>query len=266
MTVQVFIDDSGGKGHSKNFVLAGLIAESEAWAHFSEEWRACLAKSPTVSLFKMREAAKPKGKFGRFSEQERDEKLTALARIINQYAERVIYAMYNLDDHAKTFAAVAEKPFSEAYFIAFQSIIIGACHDLWDHGLRQPFEVIFDEQVMLGPRAKVWYPMVLAIMQEQYPEAASIMPLEPMFKTDDEFLPIQAADLFAWCFRRGTDNPGEESFAWLLDELKSVIQSEYCHFYDEERMQKVLKQGDEMISTGKIPRSIVEKCNEILGA
>lgn len=29
MPVQAFVDDSGGNGHSKNFVLAGLVSNSE---------------------------------------------------------------------------------------------------------------------------------------------------------------------------------------------------------------------------------------------
>lgn len=63
MAVQVFVDDSGGKGHGKHFALVGLVAESESWEAFSVEWAACLAEHPKISMLKMRDAAALRGEF-----------------------------------------------------------------------------------------------------------------------------------------------------------------------------------------------------------
>ena len=56
MPVQAFVDDSGGKGHGTHFVLAGLIADAENWAQFSDAWHLCLGQDPAIAYFKMREA------------------------------------------------------------------------------------------------------------------------------------------------------------------------------------------------------------------
>src|SRR5947209_6090015 len=63
LPIQAYIDDSGGIGHADAFVLAGFIADAQAWLAFSEEWQACLATSPAISRFKMREAANRRGSF-----------------------------------------------------------------------------------------------------------------------------------------------------------------------------------------------------------
>ena len=47
------------------------------------------------------------------------------------------------------------------------------------------------------------------------------MPVEPLFRDDKEFLPLQAADLLAWVSRR--DAVGDpHSFGWLWQELTDV--------------------------------------------
>lgn len=119
MPVQAYVDESGGKGQSRHFVMAGLIAESESWAHFSDEWRACLDQSPRVRCFKMREAASCCGSFDRWSEQERDAKLLALAKIINRHAKYVTFSAIDLDAHADTWApAVSDQQILKDFGLA----------------------------------------------------------------------------------------------------------------------------------------------------
>jgi hypothetical protein len=64
-----------------------------------------------------------------------------------------------------------------------------------------------------------------------------------MFKTDDEFLPLQACDLFAWCFRAGTDlGPAAEDrpFEWLLPYMNRVYRSDHAQYYDEGRLTSLM--------------------------
>jgi Protein of unknown function (DUF3800) len=265
LSFQVFVDDSGGKGHSLNFVMAGLAAPAESWARFADEWRDCLARHPRVCLFKMREAARMTGEFRNWSVSDRDAKLRALARIINRHAWFVTFSGVNINDHAETWALSNDKPLNEVYFWPFHNSIHAAALELWDRGLRERFEVVFDEQVIFGPRAKLWYPVIRETTLSLEPELHSIMPADPMFKTDDEFLPLQAADLFAWCMRNGTDNPSDLSFEWLLEELRSVDLSEYSHIYDRERILSVDKKSYESIRDGKISRALAEKYRELFG-
>src|SRR5207248_10717159 len=134
-------------------------------------------------------------------------------------------------------------PSRDPYFWPFQNTIMNAALSLWDLGLRERFEIFFDEQLIFGPRAKVWYPAIMEIMRIREPDAATIMPVDPLFRSDDEFLPLQAADMFAWLLRYGFDNE-DRPFAWLLDELPDIEETDYSQVYDRERMEAVLADSE----------------------
>jgi hypothetical protein len=102
MPVQTFVDDSGGRGHSRYFVLAGLIGDAESWAEFSDEWGACLRETPAIRRFKMADAAGCSGQFRRFEPSERDDKLRQLCRIINRHKRLLTYTIIDLAAHAET--------------------------------------------------------------------------------------------------------------------------------------------------------------------
>lgn len=259
MTLQAFVDDSGSKGTTRHFVLAGLVGDSEGWAEFSDEWDACLKQHPAIiGPFKMKDAAgKPSGAFRGMTETQRDEKLRMLARVINRYPKLSTYSMIDLDAHAKTWATMS-KPHSDIYFWPFQNTIMAVCHQLWDSGWRERFEIIYDVDVIFGPRAKLWYPVIKRLMEIQYPEQAKILPIDPMFKSDDEFRPLQAADMFAWCLRNATDKQDTQAFTWLLDEMPNVRATDYSQYYDLERMKAVQDESHRLAREGKAPTEIVE--------
>jgi hypothetical protein len=219
---QVFADDSGNKGQHKHFVMAGMAARSEAWADFTDEWKVCLNEPPRIRVFKMREVARCTGQFRGVSRHDRDKKLKRLAEIINRYVELMTFTAIDLDAHAATWAKTTAEYQNEPYFWPFQNTILATCFSLWDAGVRDRFEAIFDEQLIFGPRARKYYPAVLAMTRLREPEAANIMPIDPIFRSDDEFLPIQAADMFAWVIRKASDDPTYREFEWLLDHMKSV--------------------------------------------
>jgi hypothetical protein len=78
-----------------------------------------------------------------------------------------------------------------------------------------------------------------------------------MFGKDDDRLPIQAADLWAWCLRKNTDDPGAKSFEWLLEEMPNVSQSNYCNYYDLERMSSVLEESARIAQRGQVPSELM---------
>lgn len=244
--------------------MAGLISHSELWAKFSDEWRACLDNYPRIGYFKMNEAAGLGGEFRRFTKLQRDNKLRELARIINRHVRAVTFSCIDLDAHADTWAKHLPKPNNEEYFWPYQNTIMATCFELWDIGWKERFEIIFDEQVIFGPRARVWYPLVQDIAKHREPEAATILPMDPMFKDDKDFLPLQAADLFAWCMRRGTDAPDNTPFTWLLDELKAVSLSNYSQYYDRARMNAVLDETRRILREGSVPPALLEKYRDIM--
>jgi hypothetical protein len=265
MPIQAFVDESGGKGQGRNFVMAALAGHSEAWANFTDEWRECLAQSPGIRSFKMREAVSGRGQFHGWPAQERNALLLKLARIINQYARIAIFSVADLEAHAKTWEKTNEKPRNELYFWPFHNIIMAAGFSLWDAGLRERFEVIFDENVIFGPRARAWYPVVRAVCKHKEPDVYTIIPVDPIFRTDDELLPLQAADLVAWCIRRGHDTRDTNEYKWPLQELSSISVSEHSQYYDFDRMSAIWEEAKRLSRDGHVPDEFNEAYRTIFG-
>ena len=261
MPVQAFVDDSGGKGHGTHFVLAGLIADAENWAQFSDAWHLCLGQDPAIAYFKMREATGLSGQFHRFSKPRRDEKLRSLAALVDQYADTATLSIIDLDAHSKTWGRTEHKPLNEVYFWPFQNTILASCFELWDQKRRERFEIIFDEQVVFGPRAKAWYPAIRDTLRHREPGPHSIMPVDPLFRTDDEFMPLQAADFLAGCCRRRLG--GDQQFDWLLEGLPTIHTSDHSQHYDLKRMQSVTDEAERLVREGAIVLDVVEKYRDL---
>ena len=270
MPIQVFVDESGGKGQTRHLVLAGPIAPSEDWACFSDEWHRALVETPAIDLFSMREAAALQGRFHGWTATARDAKLRRLAELVNRYAQIMIYFAIDLNVHATEWGARRPKPFKDPYFWPFHCIIMGATFDLWDRGLREPFEIMFDENVVFGPRAKAWYPVIRETIRLREPEAFSIMPVDPMFGSDSDFLPLQAADLLAWMFRNGSRPDYDHAFDWLLPLFSSMDLSTYSGVYDRERVAGVNEESlDHMRRFREDPeymRALVDKHKDLFGS
>lgn len=256
MVMQAFVDDSGNKGTTRHFVLAGLLGGAESWADFSEEWRVALAEPPAIPLLKMSHAAnKPTGHFRGMTEEQRDEKLRRLARVINRAPRVATYSIIDLDAHRKTWAK-NQKPQSDPYFWPFHNTIMAVCHTLWEIGWRERFEIVYDTDVIFGPRARHWYPFVQKMMQIRFPDEATILPVDPSFRTDDEYMPLQAADMFAWCARDSFDRGDEGQFAWLFKEFTNIRGTEYSQYYDLERLTAVMDEARQMASEGQVPSEL----------
>jgi hypothetical protein len=70
--------------------------------------------------------------------------------------------------------------------------------------------------------------------------------------------------LYAWCFRKFTDDPTYTKFSWLLDEMKNVKLSEYSQYYDKERMQAVTDETSRLAREGLVPDDLSEKYRELI--
>ena len=85
MALQVFIDESGGKGQPGYLVLMGLVLSAEEWAAFSDEWDRLLRAEPPIRYFKWAEAWKASGEFHHFSRERSLEKAARLAAVIQRF-------------------------------------------------------------------------------------------------------------------------------------------------------------------------------------
>ena len=223
MAVQVFVDDSGTDLQESPAVLAGVLARAEDWLAFSDAWEAALQEPPSIRRFKMSEAAKLGGPFGYFTQEQRDDKLRRLAAVVSVLRPTVFRTSIDLPGFEAAVGPVLTPPLNQPYFhlnyamvwrVAFQMAI---CHQI------DPFEIIFDRQVMHEQGVGLWYApfcdLVKRLGDAEGPSsiwvpARALLPDQPLFRSDDQFVPLQCADLYAYLLRAELLGRGTE-YAWL---------------------------------------------------
>ena len=262
MPIQAFVDESGGKGHTTHFVLAGLVSPSERWFSFADEWRDCMAKVPRIRYFKMSEANSITGEFYGMDKTQRDDKLIALAEVINRNVESFIHFGVVIKDHDEIIGNLS-KPLNDVYFWPFLSTILGVAFDLADSGNKEKFEIVFDEQYISGLRARDWYPIARKVAERGYPDVYAVMPADIMFRRDDEFLPLQAADLMAGCYRINLSE-ASQNFEWLLSKMTAVTKSRNSVVDDRHSLAKWVRETAQNAKDEPPSEDLWNECQALL--
>jgi hypothetical protein len=207
---QAVIDDSGSEPKSPTFILAGLVAPFGAWIAFIAEWRAILDKSPKLDYFKMSEAGSMTEQFHPsrgWTETLRDTRVLELAQVAAKYGAIRIHASIKHDDFERYIASVPapERKLSidRPYLLMFLQIIMALATGGDQFGLCGACDYIFDEQGAFGEEALNWWPnfkqSINAIARS---DIKKFIGNRPMFRDEKDFLPLQAADLYAWHIRK----------------------------------------------------------------
>jgi len=195
----------------------------------------------------MRDAAGLGGDFYGFSARERDQKIVSLLRVIDAHRPTLLYVVLDLSAFGETIRQFAGKPHNNPYFVGYLMMILAVAYELLDGGAKERFEAVFDEHEQLAPRLKQWYP-VLRGMELVEQKVRNILPVDPLFRSDDDFMPLQACDLFAWWSRQFHERyrNGEADFLWIMDYLPRLGFSEHSQFVDRERMQNIVQDARNM--------------------
>lgn len=223
MPIQAFIDESETSG--QHFVFAGFIGPSEGWAEFAHRWEAVLRQQPEIERFKFRELDHCTGSFsrGRLSESARKRRVAELVAAMSGAGFRRISVTLGIPAFSEMSKSVlAGTDLAQPYCYAFQLMIAAVASELLEQGQTERFEILFDEQLMFGPNAKKWYPLIRELCVTA--EVRSILPIEPIFRKDDDTCGLQAADLYAGLVRSGG---GEKNAAMdaMLSPLLAALSS-----------------------------------------
>ncbi len=201
--LQACIDDSGWDGTSPVFVLAGYVAKAEAWDAFADEWRALLDKA-SVKVLKTTDIYRNRVHGTRYhgmTDEIRDELLKDLIRAVNRHALYGIVSVIPLEPYRRIFKGnFSLEALDRPYFLSFFGVLISLLKMTHRLKLDDKIDFIFDTQDSENK-------LILTREYERCMEAAppSVKILcggMPSFKKDDEFPPLQAADMLAWHARR----------------------------------------------------------------
>lgn len=201
MVFQAFIDDS--RDPAGTFVLAGHIASAEAWVAFSKDWEEMLpygTRSKSGDFhFKMAEMA---------FNPERMARVPNFYRIIEHHVLMSVSCTLNTNDLERAKARVYVPDlkidwgyFDNPYMVAFRCLM-DMFHTKKDTlekiiPVSEPVDFIFDMQTERKPILAAWEDYIRERpehLRERYGSA-------PRFEDDRKFLPLQAADLWAWWVR-----------------------------------------------------------------
>lgn len=243
MVLQAYIDDSADEGDF--FVLGGYVATAEKWAAFSREWEALLKPFGVLGpngkyRFKMAEMA---------ASAERIQRVGAFHAVISKYAPLSVSAIVRKSDIDKALARVDSYPvttgFSKVispFHLCYRALMHGLSRDQVSEstvidilGQPEPVDFYFDE---CSEKALVWeqWDSFKRYYADETQNALFGSP--PRFESDDDFLPLQAADFRAYWVREfansyGIDgiNKGRYPFPHSKNPMQHRIYS-----YDEDNL------------------------------
>lgn len=201
VVLQAYVDDSASDNGDRRLFLAGYVNTADKWALFSDAWAEELRRAPSIDYLKMREANNLSGQFKGWSEEDRDEKLRDLSRLIRHFQPASLHASISRLDVERLIKPVAPYNFSSPYLYCFNAIMIPLAMSQFSsqQDVRVPIDFIFDDQQGLGEEARAIYK---AVRLQQPSHIRELLSVDPIFRDDKLVLPLQAADMLAWHIRR----------------------------------------------------------------
>jgi len=245
MVLQAFMDES--EGDDGAFVLAGHIATAEAWAKFSQEWEFLLSMGTLAQNnkmhFKMSEMA---------FLPERMERVPAFYKIIETYVALAISCSVRRRDldRAKSRLYVPNNTIDwdfadNIYRFAFHGLLnsFNQNRAVVEAVIPpdQPVDFIFDERLEKKPIRDEWDGFV----QSRPQKIRKLYGSYPRFENDQDrdFLPLQAADFWAWWVRKrwGEADGVAKLFAGDFDTWKGARDyPKLIIYYDEQTIVDLL--------------------------
>ncbi len=205
MVFQAFVDESFTQGAT--YVLGGYIADADAWAHFAKDWDEILplaTRSKSGALrFKMKEMA---------ASPNRMKSVPTFYSVIEKYDLFSLSCRFNLADlkRAKQRVYVPNLKIDWGYMDNPYAFAFRALMDMFHSNrallvpafpLGQKIDFIFDKRNESKAILAAWDDYIKARPDESREHYGA----NPGFEDDETFLPLQAADFWAWWVRRWTE-------------------------------------------------------------
>jgi hypothetical protein len=206
-----FVDDSGSGGDAPYYILAGYYAPLAIWREFCPKWQKILDLEPRLEYFKMSEAESRKGEFSGFLPEQRTRRVNRFIDVILTHHLQEASVAVPRETYTKILYPILHKYHASPYYFAFIAMVSALAGINRYSGSAEETDFIFDEQVGMETKAVRLYHRLKGYFPErQFGRVA--------YRTDKDFLPLQAADLIAWQMRRFRCTPEEP----LRDELRRL--------------------------------------------
>lgn len=181
-----YFDESGHSELGPFVIVAGCVADVSQWEHFEREWLACLAPFNT-RIFHAHEFDKGEPPFDKLSRSEGDDLFSRLVGIICRRVEKT----YSQGIRLEQYRVINQKYiFAECYgypYPAAARSCIGRVENWAEgHGISRTDLAVFFEN---GAKHRSQIEWLCERDKLQI----------PTFGEKSDYIPLQAADLIAWC-------------------------------------------------------------------
>jgi hypothetical protein len=203
--VGAFIDESGNDGHSPVMVLSALVANIERWKLFSDEWQDELSASPKIKCFKSYDAATLENYFKGFTHEEAEHKTDRLASVILKHIEYGIVELVYNDEFDEIIKGQLYWPkgklprkMNDPYFLLFYGLVKNIIREQFSR--KDKVDFTFDNYNKVGREClrHINDGEFTQLLPDGYKDIIG----RAIPGNDEEFLPLQAADLVAGQYRR----------------------------------------------------------------
>jgi hypothetical protein len=196
--LKVYIDDSN-VGVEPVSVLAGWVADEDAWASFEKEWSAALCMSPRLAYFKETEANGRSGEFAGWSDQSFAERMHLLMRVIADHKLFGLISAVPTKLYFEVFGKNPDKVLAYPYFFMIHDLVSRMGFWLERTGYSGKVQFIFDEQKGQEEAVSASWPRLLKSVP---PNVRPLLTDYPIFRNDRTTMALQAADFSAGHLRR----------------------------------------------------------------
>jgi uncharacterized protein DUF3800 len=216
--LKAYIDDSC-MNKAPVYVLAGWCAPARVWGPFSNAWRDILRYRRRIDRFKFDEAINFSGEFLNMSVEDRDERLRLLVGAIEEHGLVGFSVIIPHHIFLPLFGVHPSIEVRNPYHLAFFMMVSRMVAHYAPLGIKDKIDFYFDYQ----PGAKS-----MALVEEGWELFCRLAPQEvrpllnahpPSFLSDDDTVPLQAADLIAgwvrYCFQANLLGRPPPTAPWL---------------------------------------------------
>jgi len=223
-------DESESFTDSPVLVVAGFCGGVEQWKFFSAEWLNVLSNYRLESPFKMQHFEKRKGQFRNFPEENRKPLLRDLLNVISIRAMMGMGAVVALEPYNRIITGDVKQHIGSAYALGVAGCFWVAGRWARSYAHNEPIAHFFDVGHKNAGDALECHKKHLA--SEEFKAGWRLGPIT--FDSDANFIPLQAADLFAYESQR---NCTEEAIELAIN--KQPITAEMVRFPSKKLLQSM---------------------------
>jgi hypothetical protein len=240
--LQAYFDESTKDGY---YVVGGYVAPIGVWRRWNDSWNTQLKKKPILGFFRSTDAMALKGQFTHFHEDQRNERVLALAETLPTENFFGVHAYTKIEDFNRLFSSRFKGSVIDPFYICAFALVTYLNMDLLKaKPIPKTVDYFFDRQ------DKVERNFVDVSQFAAFTSEKDYFPFVGDFRFEDKtkFLPLQAADMcVSWARRQASRNKGFLNSDVVLAKQKHLSYSLEPDFLlrmaNKERMEVLVKES-----------------------